>query len=206
MEWSWRARVALVIIVLSTAVAPASTGCGDRGGGDPPLPGAEPPGPTVPLVVRIRRCCAACRDACRIPTLPIRWRTPLGVRDEFLTFQQELPITGRRGLLNERAEVAASAAGLAAERDFQGEVFDLKRSFHEVLYRERVLERLRSGAELLVQTVEILEEREREGEGSGYDVLRAEQELAELRMTTAAADAALAPRHDRVSGRSTIPT
>ena len=39
-----------------------------------------------------------------------------GVRDEFLTFEQELPVTGRRGLLLERAEAAASAVGLAAER------------------------------------------------------------------------------------------
>jgi cobalt-zinc-cadmium efflux system outer membrane protein len=69
--------------------------------------------------------------------------------------------------------------------------------FQEVLYRERVLERLRHGAELLEQTVETLEKREREGEGSGYDVLRAEQELAELRMTIADADAALTVARSR---------
>jgi cobalt-zinc-cadmium efflux system outer membrane protein len=145
----------------------------------------------VPLVVR--SVDAALRVEARIanPELTYQVEDAAGVRDEFLTIQQGLPITGRRRLLGQRAEVAAAAAGLAAERDLSTDVYDLKRSFHEVLYREGVLERLSYGAGLLESTVGILEKREQEGEGSGYDVLRAEQELVDLRMTVAEAEAAL---------------
>ena len=197
MEWSWRARVVLVSTVLSVSVAPASSGAVTEAVAIRIFLEQSPQARRVPLVER--SVDAALRIETRVanPDVAYQVEDAAGVRDEFLTFQQELPITGRRGLLNERAEIAAAAAGLTAERDLQDEVFELKRSFHEVLYRERVLERLRHGTELLEQTVEILEEREREGEGSGYDVLRAQQELAELRITTADADAALAAVRSR---------
>lgn len=191
MEWSFRARVALVFTVLSASVATASSGAMTEAVAIRIFLEQSPQARRVSLVER--SVDAALRIETRVanPDVVYQVEEAAGVRDEFLTFQQELPITGRRGLLDERAEIAAAAAGLAAERDLQDEVFDLKRSFHEILYRERVLERLRHGAELLEQTVEILEAREREGEGSGYDVLRAQQELAELRITTVNADAAL---------------
>jgi cobalt-zinc-cadmium efflux system outer membrane protein len=197
MESSWRVRVAFVLAVLSTSVALASTG---------PVTEAEairlfleqsPQAKRVPLVAA--SVDAGLRVEARIanPEIAYQIEDAAGVRDEFLTFQQELPITGRRGLLGERAEVASAAAGLAAERDLRADVYDLKRSFYEILYRERVLDRLHNGAELLERTVEILERREHEGEGSGYDVLRAEQELAELRLTAAEAAAALAAARSR---------
>ncbi|MBT8485852.1 MAG: TolC family protein, partial [Phycisphaerae bacterium] len=181
----------------STVVAPASTGSVTEAAAIRLFLEQSPQARRVPLV--LESVDAALRVQTRVsnPEVAYQVEDAAGVRDEFLTFQQELPITGRRGLLNERAEVAASAAGLAAESDLYDEVFALKRSFHEVLYRERVLKRLRGGAELLAQTIQILEEREREGEGSGYDVLRAEQELAELRMTNADADTALAAARSR---------
>ncbi len=73
-----------------------------------------------------------------------------------------------------------------------GDAYALRLAFYEVLYRQQVLERIRESTELLERTVEILAKREREGEGAGYDVLRAEQELAELRMDVSAANADLA--------------
>jgi len=114
-----------------------------------------------------------------------------GVRDDFLTFRQQLPLTGRLGLLRDSADAASSAAGLAAERELQSIAYSVRSSFNEVLYRERVLGRLRQGAGLLERVVGILARREREGQGSGYDLLRAEQELAETRISTAEAEVAL---------------
>jgi cobalt-zinc-cadmium efflux system outer membrane protein len=192
MQSSWRVRATLILIVLATSVATASTG---------PITEAEatrlfleqsPQARRVPLVVRTVD--AALRTEGRVanPEIGYQSEEAAGVRDEFLTFQQVLPITGRRGLLDERAEVASVAAGLAAERELQVDLFELKRSFHEVLYRERVVEQLRDETEQLERAVEIFAGREREGEGSGYDVLRAEQELAEMRMRALAARAALA--------------
>ena len=184
--------MALVSAVLSASIAPASSSAMTEAAAIRIFLEQSPQARRVPLVER--SVDAALRIETRVanPDVAYLVEDAAGVREEFLTFQQELPITGRRGLLNERAEIAAAAAGLTAERDLQDEVFDLKRSFHEVLYRERVLERLRQGAELLEQTVEILEEREREGEGAGYDVLRTQQELTELRITTIDAAATLA--------------
>jgi cobalt-zinc-cadmium efflux system outer membrane protein len=198
MESSWKARVVFVLTVLSASVAPASAG---------PVTEAEairlfleqsPQARRVPLVVRSAD--AALRVETRVanPEVAYSIEDSAGVRDEFLTFRQALPITGRRRLLGERAEVASTAASLSAKSVLQVKVHDLKQSFHEVLYRERALERLQHGVELLERTVEILAEREREGEGSGYDVMRAEQELVELRTNSAAADAALAAARSRL--------
>ncbi len=197
MEMSWRARVALVSTVLTASVVPASPGAVTDAVAVRTFLEQSPQARRVQVVERSAD--ATLRMETRVPNTDVAYQVEdaAGVRDEFLTFEQELPITGRRGLLNERAEIAAEAAGLSAERDLRAEAFELKQSFHEVLYRERVLERLRIGARLLERTVEILEQREREGEGAGYDVLRAEQELAELRMTTADADAALLAARSR---------
>jgi cobalt-zinc-cadmium efflux system outer membrane protein len=189
--------VAFVFAVLSASVVPASPGAVTEAEAIRIFLEHSPQARRVPLVVQ--SVDAALRVDARVanPEVAYQVEDAAGVRDEFLTFQQELPITGRRGLLGERAEVASVAAGFAAERNLQVDVYDLKRSFHEVLYRERVLERLRHGAALLERTNEILAAREREGEGSGYDVLRGEQEIAEVRLTIAEAEVALAAARSR---------
>jgi len=131
------------------------------------------------------------------PSVAYQIEDAAGVRDDFLTFQQELPITGRRGLLRERADAASAAAGLVAEREVQIDAYTMKAAFYEVLYRARVLDRLRRGTERLQRVVDILRGREREGEGSGYDLLRAEQELDATRIATARAEAALSVARSR---------
>lgn len=114
-----------------------------------------------------------------------------GVRDTFVTVGQELPISGRRGRIREIAEAAGSAARLAAARDLEAAEAALRVAFHEVLYREEALARLREGTSRLERIVDVLALREREGEGSGYDRLRAEQERAELRVAVTDAEGAL---------------
>ena len=197
MESSRKARVAFMFVLMSSAITLASSGPVTEGEAIRLFMEQSPRARQVPLVVR--SVDAELRVDARVANPEINYQVEeaAGVRDEFLTFQQGLPITGRRELLGRRAEAAATAAGLVAERDLLAEAYDLKRSFHEILYRERVLERLRYGAELLERMAEVLESREREGEGSGYDVLRAEQELAELRMTAAEAGADLAATRAR---------
>jgi cobalt-zinc-cadmium efflux system outer membrane protein len=70
-------------------------------------------------------------------------------------------------------------------------------SFYGVLYRERALVQLQRGSEFLERVVDILGRRERGGEGSGYDLLRAEQELTEFRISTTEAEAALSVAQSR---------
>lgn len=191
MVWSWRARVAFILVVLLNPLAAASAVAVTEAEAIRVFLERSPQARRVPLIEQ--RVEAALREDTRVanPQVSYQVEDAADVRDEFLTFQQELPITGRRGLLDERAGVAASAARLAAENDVRDDVYVLKQTFYEVLYRERVVQALRNGDELLAGTVEILERRETEGEGSGYDVLRSQQELAELRVTVAEAKAAL---------------
>ncbi len=114
------------------------------------------------------------------PAVAYQVEDAAGVRDEFLIFQQEMPITGRRSLLRGRAEAAFSAARLQGERDLQDAIAALRIAFYDILHRGGVVEILVRGEATLGGTVEMLRQRERQGEGSGYDVLRAEQEMAEL--------------------------
>ncbi|NIM02258.1 MAG: TolC family protein [Acidobacteria bacterium] len=191
MECTWRVRATLVLTALSVLIAPASAGVTEEEALRVFL--EQSPQARRPPVIE-RAVDAALRAETRIanPELSYQVEDAAGVRDEFLTFQQELPITGRQGLLNERARVAATVAAMDGQQALLGDVYGLKQAFYEVLYRQHVLEQLRESGELLDRTVEILDKREREGEGSGYDVLRAEQELAQLRMDVSEANAALA--------------
>ncbi len=196
MEWSWRAQVAFVLGLLSLSVAHAS-GTVTEPDAIRIFLGQSPQARRVAVIERTVEAELRLETRVANPNIAYQVEDAAGVRDEFLTFQQELPITGRRGLLNDRAELAASAASTAAEDDLRNDVYALKQAFHDVLYRRRSLETLREGGDLLERTVEILQNRESEGEGSGYDVLRAEQELADLRIAIAEAEAALSAARSR---------
>jgi len=126
------------------------------------------------------------------PAVAYQIEDAAGVRDEFLTFEQALPITGRRSLLKDGAEAAASAAGLLAKHELRDAAFSLKIAFHEALYRDAQVGIVEQALAELTRTVAALHERERAGEGSGYDVLRAEQETAELQLDIEKAKAASA--------------
>lgn len=191
MESSWRAGLALVVIVLSFSFAPAMFAGVTEAEAIRLFLEESPQSRRGSAVERIVD--AESRIGAQFPNPDVAYQVEdsAGVRDEFLTVEQGIPITGRRRLLGQRADAAVSAAALHSRADLQADVYGLKRVFHEVLYRQRVLETLLEGESLLAETVGILQQREREGDGAGYDVLRAEQELAELRMTAAQADAAL---------------
>lgn len=146
------------------------------------------------VALRAERAGAARRAGNEVsnPAIAYQVEDAFDVRDEFLTFQQELPITGRRSLVKEGAGVASEAAGLQARRDLQDATASLRAAFYDVLHREAAVAILLRGAEDLRGTVEMLRERERAGEGSGYDVLRAEQETADLQLELGRAQAASA--------------
>lgn len=100
--------------------------------------------------------------------------------DDFLLVSQELPLRGRRRLLGEAARQAVSAAeGRAADARLAVESH-LRLAFADLLLaqaREQVLE---TGVAELRRLVAVLEVREREGEGSRFDRLRAEREVADV--------------------------
>jgi outer membrane protein, heavy metal efflux system len=107
---------------------------------------------------------------------------------EFLQAEQSLPISGTRAALS-KAGVAATAAAVA-ERDVQ--LWTLRSQAAAAAARlvadQARLELAQEYVREVERLIEILRTREREGEGSRFDRLRAEQELTDTRqmVTTAA--------------------
>lgn len=99
--------------------------------------------------------------------------------DDFLLVSQELPLGGRRRLLGEAARQAVSAAeGQAADARLAFES-RLRLAFADLLLAQAREEALETGVTELRRVVAVLEVREREGEGSRFDRLRAEREVAD---------------------------
>lgn len=111
---------------------------------------------------------------------------------EFLQLEQALPVFGVRGALT-RAGVAATTAA-EAERDAR--LWELRQDAARAVARWAVAQEraglLTADVHAVERLVEVLRVREREGEGSRFDRLRVEQELADVRQvaTAAAIDAA----------------
>jgi cobalt-zinc-cadmium efflux system outer membrane protein len=106
---------------------------------------------------------------------------------EFLMVDQPLPAFGLRSAL-ERAGVAAREAA-EAERDAQ--LWQLRSDAHDAIARLRAsaqrLESARSLVGLVEGLIGVLSTREREGEGSKFDRLRAQQELVDAQQVVIAA-------------------
>jgi len=106
---------------------------------------------------------------------------------EFLQLDQPLPAFGLRRAL-ERAGVAATEAA-AADRDAQ--LWQLRNDAYDEVARLRAANERLQAARSLVALVEglisVLSAREREGEGSRFDRLRAQQELVDAQQVVIAA-------------------
>ncbi len=106
---------------------------------------------------------------------------------EFLQIEQSLPVFGTRAALS-RAGVAATAAA-EAERD--GRLWMLRADGVSAVARlaaeQARLEAAQAHTRDVERLIDILRTREREGEGSRFDRLRAEQELRETRQLVTSA-------------------
>jgi outer membrane protein, heavy metal efflux system len=111
---------------------------------------------------------------------------------EFLQLEQLLPVFGTRAALS-RAGVAATAAA-EAERDARLWALrtDAAAAVARLISAQARLDAAQSDTQEVERLIEILRAREREGEGSRFDRLRAEQELRDVRQlaTSAAVDVA----------------
>jgi cobalt-zinc-cadmium efflux system outer membrane protein len=111
---------------------------------------------------------------------------------EFLQVEQSLPVFGTRDALS-RAGVAATAA---AEAEGAARLWALRTDAAAAVARltasQTRLDAARAHTRDVERLIEILRTREREGEGSRFDRLRAEQELRDTRqvVTSAAVDVA----------------
>jgi cobalt-zinc-cadmium efflux system outer membrane protein len=110
---------------------------------------------------------------------------------EFFQAEQALPIFGTRDALS-RAGVAATAAA-EADRDVRLWLLrsDAAAAVARVVAEQGRLESARAHVREVERLIEILRTREREGEGSRFDRLRAEQELHEGNQLVTSATVAL---------------
>ena len=197
MEQSARVIVALLVLMLSPALVAEQRPAVSESEALRLFLEESPHARKVPLASREVEAEMRGRSLLANPEIGYAIEDAGGVRDEFLTFQQEIPITGRRHILLESAEAAARSARLGAESELAAATHSLRTAFFEVIYREKSVALLREGAARIQRAVEILAAREREGESAGYDRLRAEQELAEVRLTLSEAEVALATARAR---------
>ena len=119
---------------------------------------------------------------------------------EFFQAEQLLSLFGARGVLS-RAGVAATAAA-EAERDVRLWLLraDAAAAVARVFAEQERLESVRAHMREVERLIEILRTREREGEGSRFDRLRAEQELRDTNQVVTSAAVALAEARATVSG------
>ncbi len=138
-----------------------------------------------PQLEALRATVAELAASVRQPSLPANptvtfTREDAGLgSDDFLLVSQELPFRGRRRLLREAAARAVTAAESRADDERLAFETQLRFAFADLLLaqaREQVLE---AGVSELRRLVTVLELREREGEGSRFDRLRAEREVAD---------------------------
>lgn len=102
------------------------------------------------------------------------------VTDDFLLVSQELPVRGRIGLLDEAAGQAVTAAEARADTSVLAFEARLRQAFTALLLAQERTRVLELGLSDLQRVVEVLRAREREGEGSRFDRLRAEREVADI--------------------------
>ncbi len=114
--------------------------------------------------------------------------------DDFLLVTQELPVRGRLGLLREASAHAVRAAEANADADLLAFETGLRLAFADLLLAQERAQALETALSELNRLVDVLRVREEQGEGSRFDRLRAEREVADIDtdMGTVAIDRLLA--------------
>src|SRR5690242_864746 len=112
--------------------------------------------------------------------------------NEFFEASQTLPLNGRIRYLRDAGSAAVSVADANREAALWSLRTDLRLSFYRMVAAQERVRLLTASADEVEQLIRTLRQREQEGEGSRYDRVRAERELAELRTDGIAASALIA--------------
>lgn len=136
------------------------------------------------------------------PSITATHEDTAGVRDQFLTFHQTLPVSGRLSLLRGAGQSAVSASRARVERRRQVAVADFRKVFLALAVAQRREAVLRENSGRLRELVRVLREREKAGEGSGFDVLRADRELADAEADWRLAQVAIEQERSRLAALS----
>jgi cobalt-zinc-cadmium efflux system outer membrane protein len=120
--------------------------------------------------------------------------------NEFFEASQKLPLNGRIRYLRDAGSGAVSVADANREAVLWSLRTDLRVSFYRMVAAQERVRLLMASANEVEQLIRILRQREQEGEGSRYDRVRAERELAELRTEGIAAQALIAAARGKIAG------
>lgn len=153
------------------------------------------------LSARVRVVRAETR-AWSLPPNPVATYTredAAGTQDSFLTIQQSVPLSGRLGLLRRAGNSTVAAAEAEAAFELLHLRSDFRTAFYALLLAQQRVALLEAWMPQLAEIVRILREREREGEGSKFDRLRAERELADAEANLASAQVILAQARARLA-------
>lgn len=107
--------------------------------------------------------------------------------NQFWQMEQRLAVSGRLGYLRQAGSAAVAAAKSQASFGVWQLVSNVRVAFYDVLASQEREAMIRSNLDRLQAITRILSERERQGEGSTYDRLRAERERTEVESDLAAA-------------------
>ena len=100
--------------------------------------------------------------------------------DDFLLVSQELPLWGRRRLVGEAARHEVSARAADVDARLLAVEAELRHVFTDLLLAQDRVRSLEAGVGRLDELIAVLLTREEQGEGSRFDRLRAEREVAEV--------------------------
>jgi cobalt-zinc-cadmium efflux system outer membrane protein len=153
------------------------------------------------LLARVRVIRAEARALSLAPNPAVTYtrEDAAGARDDFLLVQQGLPLSGRLGLLKRAGTYTVAAAEAESAFELLELRSDFRTAFHELLLAQQRVALLEAWVPQLQEIVRILREREREGEGSKFDRLRAERELADAEANLASARVILAQARARLA-------
>lgn len=153
------------------------------------------------LAARVREVRGESRAASLAPNPSVTFtrEDSAGTQDNFFLVQQQLPVTGRLGLLRRAGDLAASAAQASADYSLLQLRSEFRLSFYALLLAQEREVHLAKAVSEMEKIVQILRDREREGEGSAFDRLRAERELADTQTNQFSGQAMLAQARSRLA-------
>jgi cobalt-zinc-cadmium efflux system outer membrane protein len=116
-----------------------------------------------------------------LPTPGISYsREDAVTKEDYLLVEQRIPMNGRLGFLRRAGDAAINVQKEQSNYALHQLRSDLRLVFYELLLAQQREAVIRKGLSDLKELVRVLGEREREGEGSTFDRLRAERELANI--------------------------
>lgn len=127
-----------------------------------------------------------------LPPLPVvsySREDAAGSKEDYLVIEQQVPLSGRLGLLRHARDAAVNAQKEQSNYALHLLYSDLRLAFVELLLSQQRAAEIQKSLTELEELVRVLREREREGEGSAFDRLRAERELAEVQADLISAQA-----------------